>query len=106
MTLATHALLPKKPRLSSEPVARTLSAIKSRTKRACEKGQYHYFPAASHALFHDIPDLLDLVKRMGKSLNWFVHLAHGVGKAGHEPEPREEEAAADEARELLKELEL
>ena len=48
--------------------------------------------------------LLDLVERMGKSLNWFVHLAHGVGKAGNEPEPREEESAAEEARALLKEL--
>lgn len=55
---------------------------------------------------HGIPYLLDLVSRLGKSLNWFVHLAHGVGKAGNEPEPREEEAAADEARELLQELEL
>ncbi|KKK67287.1 hypothetical protein LCGC14_2955620, partial [marine sediment metagenome] len=34
-----------------------LSEIRARTARACEKGQYHYFPAASHALFHDIPDL-------------------------------------------------
>lgn len=51
-----------------------------------------------------IYDLLNLVSRMGKSLNWFVHLAHGVGKAGHEPEPREEEAAAEEARALLEEL--
>jgi len=48
--------------------------------------------------------LLNLVSRMGKSLNWFVHLAHGVGKAGNEPEPREEEAAADKASALLKEI--
>jgi len=53
--------------MSDEPKM-VLSEIKARTERACEKGQHHYFPAASHALFHDIPYLLDLVSRIGKVL--------------------------------------
>jgi len=72
----------------------TLSEIRAQTE-AARKGGF-----AGPA----IPYLLDLVSRMGKTLNWFVHLAHGVGKAGNEPEQREEEAAADKASALLEEL--
>lgn len=73
-----------------------LSEIRARTARACEKGQYHYFPAASHALFHDIPDLLDLVKRMGEVLEEM-----------EKDYPADPECwpIAEKARELLKEIE-
>jgi len=80
-----------------------LSEIRARTARACEKGQYHYFPAASHALFHDIPDLLDLVSRMGKLAELILTETNPVNVLGPPEVTHEMEK---KARALLEELEL
>ena len=45
-----------------------LSEIRARNERARKHGRYHYRPAASRALFIEIPYLLDLVDRMGEAL--------------------------------------
>ncbi len=53
----------------------------------------------------DRHELLALLDEATVSLKWLTHLAHGVGKAGKEPEPGEIEAAAIVARALLAKLE-
>ena len=45
-----------------------LSEIRARNERARKHGRYHYRPAASRALFTEIPYLLDLVERIGERL--------------------------------------
>ena len=91
--------------MSDEP-RMTPSEVKARTERACEKGRYHYFPAASHALFHDIPHLLELVERLGKALEWALQQTYDSSDAENpKTGKREFHEGYAEARALLKEIE-
>ena len=75
-----------------------LSEIGARNERARKHGRYHYRPAASRALFIEIPYLLDLVKRMGEALRLLLIQMQHEGRHGNSPAKEEARALVVESK--------
>ena len=84
----------------------TVSEIGARNERARKHGRYHYRPAASRALFIEIPYLLDLVDRRGKALGRYEHAIETAIYCEDGLDGAEGQRVIKEARALLEEAKL